>query len=331
MKEWADSFFISLCKEEVKRGERAQKKVGLLVLGDVFDDRKSLNLAVNDFAITMFAEVAEVLPTVIINGNHDLYRRTNVGVTSLKSLEFIPNVTVICTPTRINFPEGKVGIAIPYLGSATEETKCLVENADADYAFMHTDINKMKYANNQKVISGVNVDSFTGHIYAGHIHKRQQTKKVTYVGCPYQLNRSDIGNEKGVYILEVATGKAAFKENKVSPLFLQISFDEFSKMDDESLKKIFSHNYVDIIVDDTPNMATIYKKIQDLGAKKVSIIMRSNGKALTDTLDINIEKVSLKDVVSSLISSIDADERQMERIKSLNENYFTALNSIDSI
>lgn len=301
------------------------------MLGDVFDDRKSLNIAVNDFAITMFAEVAEVLPTVIINGNHDLYRRTNVGVTSLKSLEFIPNVTVVCAPTRFIFPGGKVGIAVPYLGSSTEETKCLVENADADYAFMHTDINKMKYANNQKVTSGVNTESFAGHIYAGHIHKRQQTKKVTYVGCPYQLNRSDIGNEKGVYVLEVATGKTAFKENKVSPLFLQVSFDEFSKMDDAALKRFFSHNYVDIIVDGTPNITTIYKKIQDLSAKKVSIIMRSNGKAFTDTPDINIEKVSLKDVVSSLISSIDTDDKQIERIKYLNENYFTALNTIDSI
>ena len=86
------------------------------------------------------------------------------------------------------------------MGSFNEETKYLLMYKDtADYAFMHTEISKMKMDNGMSITSGVNPDAFNGMIFAGHIHKRQETKKVIYVGSPFQMSRSDIGNQKGIY------------------------------------------------------------------------------------------------------------------------------------
>lgn len=77
---------IPECEKAKKKAYKEQKSACLFILGDVFDDRKNLNLMVNDFAITSFYKIAQVIPTVILSGNHDLYRKTNTGVTSLKSL-----------------------------------------------------------------------------------------------------------------------------------------------------------------------------------------------------------------------------------------------------
>lgn len=195
---------------------------------------------------------------------------------------------------------------------------------------MHTDIAKMKYQNNQQVTVGVKTDTFKGLIFAGHIHKRQTKGKVTYVGNPYQLNRGDIGNKKGLYVLDVASGKTQFIENDVSPQFLQIKVDDFDKMSEDERQIFFKNNYVDIIIENNTNVSSIYKKIENLKAKKITIIMKDDNKSDNDeNIDFNIKNMSLKDVISLMIENLDISESDKAKIKATNENYFVSLNSID--
>ena len=95
MKDYFENFFIPLINKN------KDKYSFLIVLGDIFDDRKNINIMVNDLAINIFEKLGSIIPTYIINGNHDLYKKTNNNVTSLKSLENIKGVTMIKNPTMV--------------------------------------------------------------------------------------------------------------------------------------------------------------------------------------------------------------------------------------
>ena len=85
-KEYFEQFLIPLIKKEMNEGSV------LLCLGDIFDDRKTINIAANNLAIEMFERLASILPVYIINGNHDMYNKTQNNIMSIRSLSNIPNL-----------------------------------------------------------------------------------------------------------------------------------------------------------------------------------------------------------------------------------------------
>lgn len=304
----------------------------LFVLGDVFDDRKNINIAVNDLAINIFERLAAIMPVYIINGNHDLYKKTNKGVTSLKSIDLIPNVYVITEPTIITLANKKTIIAIPYLGDYSQETKVLVQNSKCNYAFMHTDITKMKYDNNMSIIAGVDVNKFEGKIYSGHIHKRQENDNVVYVGSPYQLRRSDIGNQKGIYQLFFNDDTIKFTENNYSPVFQKIFIEDFVKLSKEEQLKLIDNNYNDIIIKSSDLKK--YKRGRDVynignesKAKRFTIEIWDNDNAFIDTStnELSIAELEsankIENIIISTINSLNVTDDNKEHLKELSKNY----------
>lgn len=332
MEEWQENiknyfydWFIPLIKR--KKNDNSC----LFILGDVFDDRKNINIAVNDLAISIFEKLANVLPVYIINGNHDLYKKTNKGVTSLKSIDLIPNVEVITEPTVIKLQNDKSIIAIPFLGDYSQETKVLIQNNKCDYAFMHTDITKMKYDNNMSIIAGVDVNKFGGKIFSGHIHKRQENENVIYIGSPYQLRRSDIDNQKGVYQLFFNDGSLKFTENHFSPIFQKIFIEDFVKLSKEDQLKLIDNNYNDIII--KASELKKYKRGKDVynignesRAKRFTIEIWNNESTFIDSsintkgeyLDSNqgVEKI-----IDGLINTLNTTEENKAHLKELSKNY----------
>jgi hypothetical protein len=73
---------------------------------------------------------------------------------------------------------------------------------------------------------------------------------VNFVGCPYELTRSDIGNHKGYWILDTEAGTEEFVENPVSPRFIRFNVDEVLDMTLEDLRGKCKNNFVDIYLDE---------------------------------------------------------------------------------
>ena len=59
-------------------------------------------------------------------------------------------------------------------------------------------------------------------VYSGHIHIVQRNKNFTFVGSNFQMDRNDMGDQKGIFILDPHNGDEEFIENKVSPVFKKI-------------------------------------------------------------------------------------------------------------
>lgn len=242
MIDYFDNFFIP------KLLEGKDDHTGVAILGDLFDNRNSINISTMNICADIVRKIAEICPVTILTGNHDMFKRHDSSLSSLTIVSNIYNVTVISEPTEIIYMNGKKILWIPYSGDNKSETDML-RKSDADYAFLHTECMGFVFDNNRQIVDGTNVNLFHGkRVFSGHIHKRQEAGRYIYVGTPYHFRRSDIGNIKGIYKLYIETDKLVFIPNLYSPQFKRIPVEKVLDCPKEDFMEYISNSYVDILV-----------------------------------------------------------------------------------
>lgn len=310
--------------------EKNKDNAVLCILGDVYDNRKSINIAVNNLAIDIFEDLGKILPVYIISGNHDLYKKTYDSQTSLRSLDNIKNVKIIKNPSVIEIGEKRI-LALPYLGNG-EEGSYLEKYADYDYAFMHSELMNLRMDNGQNICTGANPKKFNGKIYSGHIHWRQQKGNAVYIGSPYQLRRSDIGNDKGVYILDVLSGKHKFYKNEYSPKFQKIIIDDLMALDEKGKSELLNNNYNDILIPEEYikskkyKVSEIYDLSNDYNSKRFELVPVKNQDsfAITDS-SVEYNEMNLETLIMANIENLqDIDDNKKNILKRLSDNYYKA-------
>ena len=240
------NFFIPLAKREHKKGDI------LYHLGDVFDNRQSLNLAAQDLGIRIFEELTKIFPEVhIIVGNHDIMRKNSNDISSVDCLKYIPKVTVYKEPKVLTYGDTRC-LLMPWRTGSEHERETLKKYKDIDYLFCHTEAQGSQTSpsrkhlqqggNNRKIFKRFN------KVYSGHIHYRQELGNVTLVGNPYPMTRSDRDNQKGVYILDLHNGNDVFIPNDLSPKFVRYYINDVYERRMGDLKKEFEGNFVDILI-----------------------------------------------------------------------------------
>ena len=335
--EWQENqkkYFYNFFLPEVKAIKRMigpNERLICINLGDTFHDRQAIDINVNNMAIDIFTEIGKEVETYIMNGNHDLSRKTNQGNTSIRSLEGIPGVHIIKDPTLLNINYGsgtKSLILIPYLGSVEKENEMLIKySGKTDCALMHTVITKMKMDNGSTITDGINQDIYSGFIMSGHIHRRQETKKVLYIGSPYHLTKSDIGDMKGLYFANVGKWEIKFIPNTISPIYQTIPFETFSKLNETEKTQLLENNYTGIIIneEDIPKIKKkfdIYNLGNGIAAKSVKPVI--NKQKLTIEIKEDIpEDQTFYDLIKSSILELDIQDDEKERLVGLSAAYLT--------
>ena len=241
------NFFIPLVKKEYKKGDV------LFHLGDVFDNRQSLNLATQDLGIRVFEELSKIFPEIhIIVGNHDIMKKNSNDISSVDCLKYIPHVTVHKEPKILSY-DGKKCLLMPWRRNSDHEKETLSTiTEDVDYMFCHTETQGAQTSPSRRHLheGGNELSTFARfkRVYSGHIHYLQEMNNFILVGNPYQMTRSDRGNEKGVYILDLSTGNHKFIKNTRSPVFIRYYINDIlERRMDEILKEI-KGNFVDIFI-----------------------------------------------------------------------------------
>lgn len=329
IKNYFYKFFIPKIRE-IKSTLKDGENLICLNLGDTYNDRKAIDINVYNLCIDVFEDIAKEIPIYIINGNHDLAKKTNEGNTSLRSLEYIPNITVITEPTfiKVNACEKKSTIiAIPYLGNSELENEYLINySGKAKYALMHTELSKMKMDNGMLITGGANPEVFKGLIFSGHIHRRQESKKAIYVGSPYHLNKGDIGNKNGIYVLNFLTNKHTFTENTYSPIYHSITIEDYSKLDEDERLKFLNNNYNFVLIpeDDLANWKKKYD-IYDLGsgstAKFVKPLIVKHKQSIEVEEENDYEEKTITELLHESIDQLDIDDETKLRLNNLSDDY----------
>ena len=247
-----DAFFESQVKfiREVYIPTLKKREVkSVFVLGDIFNDRKSISVKILDSVSKLFKEDFADFELHVLVGNHDMYYSTGTEVNSVNYLSFIsPNIKVY---TNIE----QVGdfLIVPWLSEynkAAFDSLLTNEIISAKYALGHFEILgfDIPESANQNVFQ-VTLDLFFDNFertFSGHIHtpgvRTEGDKECRYIGAPYQMTRTDKGGQRGAYIFDTETKFLEFVENKVSAKFVDLEYPR------EPKEKDVAGNIVDVIV-----------------------------------------------------------------------------------
>lgn len=319
-------FYIPFLKEHVQPGD------ALFFLGDWYDNRQLLDILVMNVSVDIMRELASILPVHIITGNHDIYKKHDTDVNSLRSFKYLDNVFIYEKPEIVT--NGKESILLlSWIGDKEKEEQYASINK-ADYLFAHTDMAGFRYDNGRQIVKGVQVFDIEHYkrIFSGHIHKRQEFNKAIYIGSPYHTKRSDIGNNKGVYIFDPSKNEVEFFENNHSPIFQRIYLQEMAHWTLEKTKKYLHNNYTDIIVPDKYiqlfNLTKFIELFSDCKYKRIET--RGEQFKLDDSLSTLVDGDEIKDILTLLDLSIDDllyNQEMIEKLKELNKLYYDKVNN----
>lgn len=242
---WAYDFFLPLLRKYAKDGDR------VLMLGDLYHNRDSINVKVLNRVVSIIRDIADVCPVDVLIGNHDCFNHSDTEITSSSSIRYVPNVTLYDEITEVQLGSKKA-VYMPWTHSKSATLDALGQYEDKDLLFCHSDLSGCRTQVSPTRPPGRNIptiDDFKRFkkVYSGHIHIRQTMGNFTFVGAPYHMDRNDIGNQKGVYVYDTEKDVDLFIPNDVSPEFVPITID---KAEDMALltDELLSKNYVDLRV-----------------------------------------------------------------------------------
>lgn len=243
MKSYFYDFLIPLLKEYKKNGDK------LFILGDIFDNRTSINLKSISTVVKLFEDLSKIIECHVLLGNHDMWAMSDPEINSVCTIRNIPNVTIYDSPKTINV-DGMSALMMPWIHGKDNEKAILEQYTGTDLLFCHSDLNGCRtqlYPTRPVSRHILDINDFQGFgkIYSGHIHIVQEINNFTFVGSPYHLDRNDVGNRKGIWVYDTKKKSDFFFENDFSPEFNKIKIyteKDFKKLSDS----MFDKNFVDL-------------------------------------------------------------------------------------
>jgi len=298
-REYFNDFLIPMLTEKVEEGDM------ILQLGDFFDNRNVIPINILNYAMDIIVRISEIAPFHLIIGNHDCWSRSSDEINTIRPFKYIPNVNVYDKVTQINF-EGKELLMMPFIENRLEQIKQIDDNNDCDYLFCHSDLQGARMhltsiAN--KNYDKIGIDEFKGFdgVYSGHIHLLQKNKNFTFVGSAFQMDRNDYNEKKGIFILDVETGKTEFIENKISPVFKKVRIVE--EDDIETLEELKdTKDYIDIFISN--NLLVSNRKLR----RKLEILLENGNFASIEYIDDitnDLEEINESEVIDVYDEDID--------------------------
>lgn len=323
-KKYFEEYLIPLIEKNYKEGDI------IIQLGDLFENRQTINLKFNSYAIEILERLGKILPVYIICGNHDIYYKKTNTVTSLDSIKYIPNIFLYKEPEIIKFGKTEC-LMMPWRADHHEESETLDAFPKAEFVFCHSEMQGVMLNKKSVQHEGTKVSKFKNYkrVYSGHIHYSQTIKNVVMVGNAYQMTRSDHNNKKGAYLLDFTTGEHTFYENKVTPEFVKLNIMNILDMSLGEFKSKIKDNFVDLYLPSDIlikyNLSYLINLVQDIARKIEPNIYDEKTFIDIDTVTDEIQNGYKNFDVLSLcnkwvegsIHDIDIKNKMKERLKQL--------------
>jgi hypothetical protein len=178
---------------------------------------------------------------------------------------------------------GKSILMLPWVEKRKDQIEILKKFSGCDYLFCHSDLNGAKMHLSSvahKNLDKIDVEEFSGYknVYSGHIHILQRNKNFTFIGNNFEMDRNDLGNQKGIFILDTIDGTERFIPNNISPRFKKMyvrSEEDILSLEEVSTKDF----YVDLII--SSSLLVNNRKLR----RKLEGMLESGNFASVDYLD----------------------------------------------
>ena len=201
LKFYNDVFFPILEKEGITT---------IVDMGDTFDSRKGIDFSALSWAKNNYYDRLKEMGVKVhtIVGNHTAYyKNTNeVNAVDLLLREY-ENVKVYSEPTEVKLGSLNV-LFIPWINQENEKnTLKLIEKTSCICAMGHLELQGFRV--NKQIIMEHGLESKLfekfKRVYSGHYHTRSNSNSVFYLGNPYEMFWSDVGDKRGFHIFNTET------------------------------------------------------------------------------------------------------------------------------
>lgn len=274
--EYFSKFFIPLLKEKVRPGDI------VVHLGDLFDNRNVIPINLLNYGMDVVEEISKIAPLHIIVGNHDLWSKSASEINTIRPFKWIPNVSIYDKTSRIEFNGIKICM-MPFIEKRLDQINLINEFKDCDYLFCHSDLNGCKmhltsvaHKNSDKI--DIEDFKYFRKVKSGHIHLVQSNKHFSFVGSPFQMDRNDYGDQKGIFIIDTNDDSEEFIPNLVSPIFKKVRI--VKEEDIELLEELKgTKDYIDIAISN--NLLINNRKLR----RKLEVILEGGGFSSIEYID----------------------------------------------
>jgi calcineurin-like phosphoesterase family protein len=275
-KQYFSEFLIPLLKREVTEHDI------IVHLGDLFDNRNVIPINLLNYGMDVVEEISQIAPFHIIVGNHDLWSKSASEINSVRPFRYIPNVKIYDKTDILEFNGLKI-LMMPYVENRLEQIKIINENRNCDYLFCHSDLNGCKmhltsvaHKNSDKI----DIEDFKPFkkVRSGHIHLVQSNNNFTFVGSVFQMDRNDLGDQKGIFVIDTIDESEQFFPNIISPVFKKFSVREESDIEQlDTIKN--TKDYIDLIISN--NLLINNRKLR----RKLETLLETGNFASVEYLD----------------------------------------------
>ena len=171
---------------------------------------------------------------------------------------------------------------LPWVEKRKDQIEILKKFSGCDYLFCHSDLNGAKmhltsvaHKNNDKI----DVEEFSGYkkVFSGHIHINQVSKNFTFTGNLFEMDRNDLGNQKGIFIIDMIDGSERFIKNDVSPRYKKVYVRK--EEDIESLDLVSTKDYIDLFISNS--LLINNRKLR----RKLEVMLESGNFASVEYMD----------------------------------------------
>ena len=297
------------------------KKLGIdtvIHMGDAFDSRRGIEFKSLQWAKrVVFDPLKEAGITMhLCVGNHDAYYKNTNEINSVELLlSEYDNVIPYSTATEVKI-EGLDILLLPWICEDNEkDTFKTIKKTDCPVAMGHLELNGFR-VNRQIVMDhGHESELYSKFekVFSGHYHTRSDDGRVFYLGNPYEMFWTDVGDRRGFTVFDTETLEHYHIDNPYQ-LFHNIYYEDTSHQTFDA--RPYENKIVKVIVKQKTDVKQFEKfidKLYESGVADLKIVenFEFSGWYDKDTVD----EVDTEDTLSILNRYIEESESSLDKSK----------------
>lgn len=299
----------------------------VIQLGDWFHTRNTINVSTLSYGI----QGAQLLNQAfgrdnvyVLVGNHDMYYKNSLEVTSLESIKHL--VTVVDEMTTVDNM-----LLTPWIVDDSHWDAVVNGSKDHDYLFAHLELKDFKMNAEYVMEHGASPRELREYkkVITGHYHTYQEKDNIVYTGIPFPVSMTEANQDHYFFVFDSETGeleKIAYDRIKVASIpFDQVDqYLEENKDVDPSLMSIRVEFPDDL--EDEMLISEIQERLNDLGIDRVRIQYKGNkAKEIVEMSTGDLEAV---DNIDELVLDVIKNGTEVSGVDLdlLTELYKTAMN-----
>ena len=246
-------------------------------MGDTFDSRKGIDFSALSWAKNNYYDRLQEMGIKVhtIVGNHTAYYKNSNHINAVDLLlREYDNVIVYSEPTEVLLDKLNV-LFIPWINQENEELSLnTIKKTSCRCAMGHLELQGFRVNRQILMEHGLESKLFEKfeNVFSGHYHTRSDNGTVFYLGNPYEMFWTDVGDTRGFHIFDTDTLEKTPINNPFR-LFYNIYYEDTNHQTFDTRE--YENKIVKVIVrkkSDTKKFEKFIDKLYSAGVAELKIV-----------------------------------------------------------